>query len=131
MERLADGRREPRRDHAISRPSQIPAHGSKPGWRADDWSGARQLPSVRFGQASWRLLLRRIFRSDAPCSDAAKSYKRTSTSGVLFGSRTRGDARSDSDVDLLIIRDTDQPVYRRAIPAYRALSGMGILKDII
>src|SRR5881409_4035064 len=50
---------------------------------------------------------------------------------ILFGSRARGDARPDSDVDLLIIKDTDQPGYRRAIPAYRALAGIGIPKDII
>jgi len=50
---------------------------------------------------------------------------------ILFGSRARGDARPDSDIDLLIIKDSDQPGYRRAIPAYRALTGMGIPKDII
>src|SRR6185503_11183659 len=50
---------------------------------------------------------------------------------VLFGSRARGDARPDSDIDLLIIKDTDQPSYRRAIPAYQALSGLGVPKDII
>jgi predicted nucleotidyltransferase len=50
---------------------------------------------------------------------------------ILFGSRARGDARPDSDIDLLIIKDTDEPGYRRAIPAYRALSGMGVPKDII
>jgi predicted nucleotidyltransferase len=50
---------------------------------------------------------------------------------ILFGSRARGDARPDSDIDLLIVKDTSLPVYQRAIPAYRALSGMGIPKDII
>jgi uncharacterized protein len=50
---------------------------------------------------------------------------------ILFGSHARGDARPDSDVDLLIIKDTDQPAYRRSISAYRALSGIGIPKDII
>ena len=50
---------------------------------------------------------------------------------ILFGSRARGDARPDSDIDLLIVKDTDQPVYRRTIPAYRALSGLGVPKDII
>jgi len=50
---------------------------------------------------------------------------------ILFGSRARGDARPDSDIDLLIVKDTDQPAYRRAIPAYRALSGLGVPKDII
>jgi predicted nucleotidyltransferase len=50
---------------------------------------------------------------------------------ILFGSHARGDARADSDVDLLIVKDTDEPSYRRAIPAYRALSGLGVAKDII
>ena len=39
---------------------------------------------------------------------------------ILFGSRARGDARPDSDIDLLIIKDTDQPGYRRAIRISRA-----------
>src|SRR3989442_15805701 len=50
---------------------------------------------------------------------------------ILFGSHARGDARPDSDVDLLIVKDTDEPSYRRAIPAYRVLSGLGVAKDII
>jgi len=50
---------------------------------------------------------------------------------ILFGSRARGEARPDSDVDLLIVKDSDQPVHRRAIPAYRALMGLGVPKDII
>lgn len=50
---------------------------------------------------------------------------------ILFGSRARGDARSDSDVDLLVIKDSDEPPHRRVIPAYRALTGLGVPKDII
>ena len=50
---------------------------------------------------------------------------------ILFGSRARGDARPDSDVDLLIIKDSDEPPHRRAIPAYRSLVGLGVPKDII
>ena len=50
---------------------------------------------------------------------------------VLFGSRARGDARPDSDVDLLVIKDSDEPAYRRAQRAYRALSDLGVPKDII
>lgn len=50
---------------------------------------------------------------------------------ILFGSRARGDHRPDSDVDLLIIKDSSEPGHRRVIPAYRALSGSGIAKDIL
>ena len=34
---------------------------------------------------------------------------------VLFGSRARGDARPDSDLDLLIIEDSDLPRYKRSV----------------
>ncbi|MFZ4540104.1 nucleotidyltransferase domain-containing protein [Propionivibrio sp.] len=50
---------------------------------------------------------------------------------VLFGSRARGDAQEDSDVDLLVIKPSDQPRHLRALPLYRALRGMGIPKDIL
>src|SRR5437870_3245033 len=50
---------------------------------------------------------------------------------VLFGSQARGDSGPDSDLDLLIIKDSDEPRHRRAIPAYGALAGMGIPTDII
>ena len=50
---------------------------------------------------------------------------------VLFGSRARGDARPDSDLDLLIVKDSDELRHRRAIPAYGALTGLGIPTDII
>ncbi len=50
---------------------------------------------------------------------------------IMFGSRARGDAKADSDLDLLIVKDSDEPRHRRAIPAYRALSGLGIPTDII
>ena len=35
---------------------------------------------------------------------------------VLFGSRARGDAHPDSDIDLLIIKDTDHPVTAAQFP---------------
>lgn len=50
---------------------------------------------------------------------------------ILFGSWARGDARPDSDVDLLIVKDSDQPAHRRTMPAYLALRGLGVPKDII
>ena len=50
---------------------------------------------------------------------------------ILFGSRARGDAGLDSDLDLLIVKDSDVPRHRRTIPAYNALTGLGIPTDII
>ena len=50
---------------------------------------------------------------------------------VLFGSRARGDAREDSDYDLLIVMDTDLPPGPRGRRAYLALSGLGVSADIV
>lgn len=50
---------------------------------------------------------------------------------VLFGSRARGEARPDSDLDLLIIEDSDLPRYRRAVPYLRALRGLFPEKEVV
>lgn len=50
---------------------------------------------------------------------------------ILFGSRARGDAHSDSDFDLLIIAPSDKPRWQRTVPVYHALAGMGVPKDIV
>lgn len=50
---------------------------------------------------------------------------------ILFGSRARGDARPDSDVDLLVIKDSDEVPLRRSIPAYRALGQIPAPTDIL
>ena len=50
---------------------------------------------------------------------------------ILFGSRARGDARPESDVDLLVIAYSKQPRYRRAVPLYGALSDILVPMDII
>ena len=50
---------------------------------------------------------------------------------VLFGSRGRGDNRIDSDLDLLIIEESDLPRYRRSPPYYLALAGLFPAKDIV
>lgn len=50
---------------------------------------------------------------------------------ILFGSRARGDARSDSDIDLLVVADSTQPRYQRAAPLYGVLSDILIAMDIL
>ena len=43
---------------------------------------------------------------------------------ILFGSRARGDARPDSDFDLLVVRDSDKPRPERSAPIYTALADL-------
>ena len=50
---------------------------------------------------------------------------------ILFGSHARGEAGPDSDVDLLIIAPSEELAYRRVLPAYHAVEGMGVAKDLI
>jgi len=50
----------------------------------------------------------------------------------LFGSRARGDARPDSDYDLLVLlADSDEPSYRRARQGYHVLHGSSIAVDLL
>jgi uncharacterized protein len=50
---------------------------------------------------------------------------------VLFGSHARGTARPDSDLDLLIIEESDLPRYRRSGRYRRVLCGVFPAKDIV
>ena len=50
---------------------------------------------------------------------------------ILFGSRARGDARPESDIDLLVVADDPQPRSRRASRLYGALSDILIPMDIL
>jgi len=50
---------------------------------------------------------------------------------ILFGSQARGQAGRDSDYDLLVIENSSQPRYRRAVPYRRALKDLGASKDIV
>lgn len=50
---------------------------------------------------------------------------------VLFGSRARGEARPSSDIDLLVIADSDEPRYRRSRALYGALRHIMVPMDIL
>jgi uncharacterized protein len=50
---------------------------------------------------------------------------------ILFGSLARGDARPDSDLDLLVIKESDEPGYRRDAALYLALAGLNAPVDVM
>lgn len=49
---------------------------------------------------------------------------------VLFGSQARGDTHDESDLDLLIVEESDLPRYKRSPRYYKALAGVFPAKDI-
>ena len=50
---------------------------------------------------------------------------------ILFGSHARENAHPDSDFDLLVIMDSDQPRYRRSAPMYTALADLPAEVDVV
>lgn len=50
---------------------------------------------------------------------------------ILFGSQARGDARSDSDLDLLVIKEDVESPRAEAARIYRALAGLSAPVDVI
>jgi uncharacterized protein len=50
---------------------------------------------------------------------------------ILFGSRDRGDARTDSDFDVLVITESNEPGYRRDAALYLALAGLNLPVDVL
>jgi uncharacterized protein len=50
---------------------------------------------------------------------------------ILFGSRARGDARADSDFDVLVIKESDEPGYRRDAPLYVALADLPVEVEVL
>ena len=50
---------------------------------------------------------------------------------ILFGSRARGDARPDSDYDVLVVADSELPQYARTVPIYAALGSVWDPVDVI
>ncbi len=49
---------------------------------------------------------------------------------ILFGSWARGDARPDSDLDILVVADSNEPPPRRMARGARALRGLPIAADV-
>lgn len=50
---------------------------------------------------------------------------------ILFGSWARGEARPDSDIDLLVVLSKVEHKRKAAIAILRALNGIPISKDVI
>lgn len=50
---------------------------------------------------------------------------------ILFGSYAYGQPHADSDLDILVVMESDLPRYKRAVPIYRALAGLLIPKDVL
>lgn len=50
---------------------------------------------------------------------------------IIFGSVARQEADDLSDLDILVVMDTKDPPYKRAVPIYLAVSSIRVPKDII
>jgi uncharacterized protein len=50
---------------------------------------------------------------------------------ILFGSYAYGKPTKDSDIDLMVVMDTDMNPYERALPIRKALKYIGMPKDVI
>lgn len=50
---------------------------------------------------------------------------------VLFGSHARGEAQESSDVDLLIIADSDLPRFKRSRELYKLIKPYPFAMDIV
>jgi len=50
---------------------------------------------------------------------------------IIFGSVADGTAKADSDVDILVIMDTELSYYRRSGPIRAAMRGIPVATDII
>ena len=50
---------------------------------------------------------------------------------ILFGSQARGDARQDSDLDILVVKGEVESLRAEAARIYRALAGLSTPVDVV
>ena len=50
---------------------------------------------------------------------------------ILFGSQARGNARHDSDLDILVVKDEVESLRAEAARIYRALAGLSTPVDVV
>ena len=50
---------------------------------------------------------------------------------IIFGSRARGEAGRTSDLDILVLKESSEPRYRRSARLYQALADVPITMDIV
>lgn len=50
---------------------------------------------------------------------------------ILFGSYADGTASADSDVDLLIVKESELPRHKRSVPIYKMLYGVACPVDVV
>lgn len=50
---------------------------------------------------------------------------------VFFGSYARGDANEHSDIDILVIMESDEPPHKRSVPIYDLLSDYMLAVEVI
>lgn len=50
---------------------------------------------------------------------------------ILFGSHAYGKPHEESDLDILVVMDSDLPRYKRSVPIYKALADLLIPMDVL
>jgi predicted nucleotidyltransferase len=80
-------------------------------------TGTTQIPEVTDD------LLEQIVRLIVSAGDPQKI--------ILFGSRARKEHRPDSDIDLLVVEESDLPRYKRSPRYYKATRGTFPAREIV
>jgi uncharacterized protein len=101
-------------------PFDVRAHlGAWPPLAKSDWIGLSSFQSVVSADMFDESLIEEIGRRLAKASPPQSRV-------VLFGSRARGDERSDSDVDVLVIEPAVGDPIQESVRLRRSLRGLGV-----